>query len=258
MQAEAALQQNKPGLAVLLLQGYLLYYPGSTYAYRLQGDARAAEGNYDLAADAYTRALSAEQDAATTLAAHIGRATVYAKQRRYDLALDDFAAAIQQGADDMVLLQRMDTAYLAGAFAVALRDTRVLAGSEDVSREQVAVIHARALIEQAEAEDGELTDDDMELLQSELALDDDPARASEYLARAYYLRGETSQAMDAIDEAIDQGETVMRHYVRGLILEARDEANDAIREFDWVLTWSTLYPFRFREDVETRLDDLRG
>jgi len=258
VQAEAALKQNKPGLAVLLLQGYLLYYPGSTYAYRLQGDARAAEGNYDLAVESYTRALSAEQDEATTLAAYIGRANVYAKQQRYDLALDDFAEALDLGADNTVRFQRMEAAYLAGEYETALRDAEALESSDGVPREQVAVIHARALIEQAEAEDGGLTDADMDLLQSALTLDRDSAQVSEYLARARYLRREYNQALEAIDEALDQEQTVMRHYVRGLILEGRNERNNAIREYDWVLAWSTLYPFPLREDVITRLEELRG
>ncbi|MCC6616741.1 MAG: tetratricopeptide repeat protein [Anaerolineae bacterium] len=256
VQAEAALRQNRPGLAVLLLQGYLLYYPGSTYAYRLQGDARAAEGNYDLAIDAYTRALSADQDEATTLAAYIGRANVYTQQQRYDLALDDFAEALERGADDQVRLQRMETAYHAGEYEIALRDAEALEGSEDVAREQIAVIHAGALIEQAEADDDGFTDANMDLVERELALDSDTAQASEYLARAHLLRGETNQALDAIDDALEQEQTVMRHYVRGLILEQRDERNNAIREYEWALAWSTLYPFPLRADVEARLEDL--
>ncbi len=259
IQAEAALKEDKPGLAVLLLQGYRLYYPGSTVAYRLLGDARAAEGNLDLAVEAYTRALSAEQDPATTLAAYVGRAGVFARQHLYDLALDDFSEALKLGADDTVLFQRMQTAYLAQDYATVLRDSQSLAGSDEVPATEVAALHARALVEQAEAEGSTLTNDDLALVRNSLTSNNAAARATadEYLARARYLRGEYRDALTAIDAAIEDGDTAMRHYVRGLILEAQNERNEAIREFEWVLTWSTLYPFPARADVESRLEDLR-
>ncbi|MCA9904174.1 MAG: hypothetical protein KC547_09970 [Anaerolineae bacterium] len=104
-----------------------------------------------------------------------------------------------------------------------------------------------------------MADDDLALVRNGLPTNNAATRATadEYLARAYFLRDEYRDALTAIDAAIEGGDTAIRHYVRGLILEAQGERNEAVREYEWVLTWSTLYSFPQRADVESRLEDLR-
>ena len=53
---------NRPGDAVLAAQDYLYFYPGSTTAFRLLGEARDAEHKDDLALEAYSQGLNGHLD----------------------------------------------------------------------------------------------------------------------------------------------------------------------------------------------------
>ena len=69
--------------------------------------------------------------------------------------------------------------------------------------------------------------------------------------------GDEDAAFDAISAALNSGETGSRHYWRGRIREARGEETSAMRDYEWVLAWSEIFPYPFRVDAEDRLLALR-
>lgn len=265
LQIEAALRQNRPGQAVLYAQNYLFYYPGSTRAFRLLGDARVAEGNYDLALAAYNQGLSGD-DNPFTAETLVARANLYNVQRRFSGALDDLTRAFNLTDDPQIQALRMTAAYHAGRYNDALEDADDLLGRGVVPDAQINLVRARALIDRASAGD----DDNntpytlaLNLLvpllsSSELDRADLPL-VNEYAARANLVLGNLENARASIDLALNAQATLSRHYWRGRILEALDEEEGAIREYEWVLAWGQVVNLNavYRSDAEDRLSELR-
>ncbi len=83
MKVQIALARSRPGDAVLAAQDYLYYYPGSTEAFRLLGEAREAEHKDDLALAAYTQGLAGNGTDAAAQAMLEARAQIYDRQGRY-------------------------------------------------------------------------------------------------------------------------------------------------------------------------------
>jgi tetratricopeptide (TPR) repeat protein len=258
VQIMSALAQDDPGLAVLRAQAYLFYYPGNADAWRMLGDARTIEGNPDLAIDAYSQALEGEGNDAVALAALLGRGAAYEALGRYDAAYEDYTQALETVDRPDVRLHRMEAAYQTGQYAITLEDAEALAGT-DVDAAQVAWIHGRALVEQAEADDDAAGSQAITLLQTARSIPDAAASGlvDEYIARAEYSNRNYSDALDAINAALTAEETVMRRYVRGLILQERRENDEASADYEWVLAWSSVYPFPFAEDAAARLEEVR-
>ncbi|MDX2138997.1 MAG: tetratricopeptide repeat protein [Chloroflexota bacterium] len=255
----AALADDQPGIAVQRAQAYLLYYPGSTEAFRLLGDARFAEGNYDLALEAYDRALSAEQSVMTTVAALIGRAATYTLQARHVLALEDLTQAYELREIDAVRLLRMEAAYHAGSYEVAAEDAEALSAAVDAPPDgDFALLHARILIDQAQANDDDPPDEALSLLESARTGASSATRAliNEYRARALFLNRQYGEAREAINAALDGGETAERLYLRGLIAQQLGQRAAAIRDFEAVLAWSQIYVLPFADDAAERLEAL--
>jgi tetratricopeptide (TPR) repeat protein len=259
IQVDVALLDNDPGLAVLRAQAYLFYYPGSAVAWRSLGDARLDEGNYNLAIDAYSQALTADQEAETTVAALRGRARAYSAQGRYSLALADFAEALEIAPSDALRGERMVAAYGAGELATAQEDAVALAGSSDVPAGLAALIRGRVLVDEARAAGDAPGEEAIAQLEAARAGANDERLGGidEYIAWAHYLNGESSAALDSINVAIDRAETAERYYLRGLILEARGQDANAAEAYDWVVAWSAIYPVPFAEDAQQRLNVLR-
>ncbi len=258
LRVRAALADGQPGLAVLYTQTYLFYYPGSTAAWALLGDARALEGNRDAAIAAYSQALAGNDDPDVTVAALLGRSALYAEQRRYDLALADLSRAYTLTDDDTIRRQRMAMAYRAGSTATALEDVEALRAAADEDGDPMLdLMQARLWIDQG---------DDPATLQQALGLlagladlpDADMAVVRDYTARAQLGLGNLSAALAAADAAITLDETAERRYLRGQILEAQGNDETAAREYEWVLAWSRVYPLAFRLDAQERLDALTG
>lgn len=254
-----ALLQDNPGLAVLRSQAYLFYYPGRADAWRLLGDARLGERNYELAIDAYSRALTVEQDEATTLAALRGRAEAYMAQRRYALAEEDFSAAYTLAPSNPLRAERMVAAYRAGNYATALEDATALAGRSDVPAWQVSFIRGQALVAEAEAAGEAPGETPISLLEAARSGADRETLGiiDETIARAQFLNRDYTAASETIAAALERGETAGRYYLRGLILQARGQRDAAARAFEWVVTWSAVYPVPFAADAAERLDALR-
>src|SRR5690606_6379106 len=122
LQIKTALEQGDPGLAVIYAQNYLFFYPGSAEGYKLLGDARLAEGNTDLALAAYNQALAAEDVTPATMDTLVARAALYSQQRRYSQAREDLNRAYTLSSEPAVRALRMQAAYEAGNYSIALED----------------------------------------------------------------------------------------------------------------------------------------
>ncbi len=259
LQIKTALEQGNPGLAVIYAQNYLFFYPGSAEGYKLLGDARVAERNIDLALIAYNQALAAEEVTPATEGALLARADIYAQQHQYDLARQDYTAALQLTDNPEIRAKRMQAAYLAGNFTTARADAEALRESGIVPEAEIDLLQARILIDQANENDTDDLTAALTLLQNAgggLSVDLQPA-ASEYRARAQYLLGEYPDALRSVDSALTSAETGSRRFLRGQILEALEQPEQAIREYEWVLAWSEIYPYPFLPDARRRLTALR-
>lgn len=252
LQIQTALEKGDPGLAVIYAQNYLFFYPGSADGYRLLGDARVAEGNIDLALIAYNQALAAEETTPATVPALLARGDIYMQQRRYDLAYADYARAYDLTDDPATRAKRMRAAYLSGNLTVALADANALSDSRVVPNAELELLRARVLIDRARPNDTEPLTQALTLLENT----QDPV-GNEYRARAQFLLGEYDDALRSIQAALNATETGSRHYLRGQILEALEQPEQAAREYEWVLTWSEVYPFSFLPDARRRLNALQ-
>lgn len=259
LQIKTALAQNNPGLAVIYAQNYLFFYPGSAEGYKLLGDARVAEGNLDLALIAYNQALAAEEVTPATEGALLARAEIYMQQRRYDLARQDYSAAFDLNDNAETQARRMEAAYLAGDFTTARADAEDLRDADIVPESELDFLQARILIDQSNQNDTEDLTAALALLQNAgNALPDDlQPVSSEYRARAQYLLGEYPDALRSVDSALSRAETGSRRFLRGQILEALEQPEEAIREYEWVVAWSEIYPYPFLPDARRRLNALR-
>jgi tetratricopeptide (TPR) repeat protein len=254
LRVRTALAQGYAGLGVIHSQAYLFYFPGSVQAYKLLGDARAAEGNYDLGLEAYNQALTVGDDADVLIA----RAALYMQEQRYDQARLDLTDALALRDDPRVRVLRMQAAYAAGNTFTARNDAQALYGTGVVSDAELRLLEARLLLDEAQPDDRLDFERGLQLLDA--ALNGLPApllpTANEYRARALYGVERYAGALEAIDQALAGGESGGRRYLRGLILEAQGENDAARREYDWVLTLSELYPYPFLPDVRQRLTQL--
>jgi tetratricopeptide (TPR) repeat protein len=287
LKIQIALARSRPGDAVLAAEDYLHFYPGSTTAFRLLGDARVAEHKDDLALAAYTQGLSANGTDADCRKMLEGRAKIYERQRRYALAVDDYDRLYTLTRDPRFRALRMQAAFAAGKFDLALSDADILAASivltpevtaepgvtptpapqvaadngGVVSAGEVALVRGASMIEQAQPGDTTSYTQAAQLLtqalaSSEIAFSPQRGTASEYLARAQLALGDTAAALTAINAALAAGETGSRHYWRGQILQAKGSNAAAARDYEWVLSWSEVFPYPFRIDAQDRLDSL--
>lgn len=257
LQIEIALRRDDPGLAVIYTEAYLFYYPGSVRGWKLLGDARLLEDKPDLALAAYSQALTGGEESDTVVEVRLARAALYEVQGRWDLARDDYTEAFRISSDPDIQAQRMVAAYRAGNLSTALQDAEDLAGI--VPDNELALLRARILIDGAGEGDDEVYQEASSLLNNLSGLSpEDIATANEYLARAQFALESYSNALRAVEAALEVGETGYRRYLRGLILQAQGQRDDAARDFEWVLTWSEIYPLPFRADAEARLEELRG
>ncbi len=253
---EAAMKKGDPGLAVLYSQAYLFYYPGSAEGYKLLGDARGTEGNGDLALQAYNQALLGGD----LLDLLVARANQYVRDRRYTEALDDLNRAVESSDDSEIQAERMQVAYLAGDYETALSDIEALMGQEIVPDAELKLLQARIQIDQAEPDDRQILQDALALLDEvdgSLSAESAPIER-EYRALAQYNLRSYARALEAIDDALAATQTGTRHYLRGLILEAQGNRAEALREYDWVLTWGQIYSYDFLEEARERYQKLGG
>ncbi len=263
LEIQTSMTRNRPGDAVLYAQNYLHYYPGSTTAYRLLGEAHLAEHSDDLALAAFTRGLAGSGTDADAQKMLQDRAKLYDSQHRYDLALADYSTLYAINSDPQVQLQRMQEAFAAGDYDQALSDAESLTGNDSVSQGIVNLIHGAALVEQAQPGTTSNYTKAAPLLTQAVGSTDITAspqlrgEANEYLARAKLGTHSYDEALNAINAALALGDTGSRHYYRGLIEQAQNDKASAIDDYEWVLAWSQVYPYPFRVDAQNRLNALK-
>ncbi|MEO8609635.1 MAG: tetratricopeptide repeat protein [Chloroflexota bacterium] len=256
LQIHTALAQDNPGLAVLNAQAYLFYYPGSVEGYKLLGEAREAEGNFDLALEAYNQALAGGDNADILVA----RAALYNRQRRFEQARVDLSTAFTITKDPAIQAQRMLAAYNAGNTATAQSDAEALLGKGVIPDSQIQLIQARILIDEAKPADKKDFTDALGLLTTigNNLPDELQPVANEYRARAQYNLEDYTDALKLVNQALTVGETGSRYYLRGLILEAQGDTASALKDYDWVLTLSSVYPYPFLPDARNRFEALQA
>ena len=259
LQIRTALAQGDPGLAAIYAQDYLFFYPGSAEGFKLLGDARAAEGNTDQALAAYSQTLAAQETTPVTADALIARAALYSAQGRHDLARDDLARAYSVDRRQQTRVLRMRAAYAAGSYGTAASDAEALVGTGAAPDAEISLLQARILVDQARDGDTDAYSRALELIETAANL---PARlqaaADEYRARAQYHLGELGAALRSVDAALARAETGSRRFLRGQILEAQEKTEDALREYEWALTWSSIYQYPFAAEARRRAAALRA
>ncbi len=255
LRIKTAMADDEAGLAVLYSQAYLFYYPGSVEGYVSLAQARGAEGKNDLALQAFSQALTGGDNVDVLIA----RAGLYMNNRQYKLAQADLTKIYNLTQDAEVRAQRMQAAFAAGDTITAQRDATALLGTNVVPDAEINLIQARILIDKAKPDDTKAYQDAIDLLgetAGSLPADQRPI-ADEYQAKAAYVLKQYEAGLSAINAALAADETGTRHYIRGLILQAQGRRAEALREYDWVLTWSTIYSYPFIEDVQERAEELR-
>ena len=257
LRVQLALDRDDYGDAVLRSQYYLLFYPGSRIGYQFLGDAHRLGGDQNLALEAYDRGLNSLDESEATFNMLVGRASIYASQRRYDLARDDLTQALGIREDVDVQLARMEAAYYAGSYQIAISDANDLASRAGGDAWRTQLIEARALIDQ-DREDVSALIRAQPLLEAAQVSAPAAQRATvnEYLAWVHLGQGDTETALETIDSAIRADDSAARRYIRGQILEASNDDEGALREYQWALTLSELVPYAGRGEIEDRIDAL--
>ncbi len=254
LRVQIAFDSDDLGEAVQRTQNYLQYYPGSRIGYRFLGDAHRLGGDQNLALEAYARGLNAADDSETTLDMLVARASIYTDQHRYDVARDDLTQALGIRSDVAIQLARMEAAYNAGSYQIAIRDANEVGSRAGNQAWRAQLIEARALVDQ-DPRDANILAQAQPLL--EAAQVSAPASQRgivlEYLARVQLITIDVETALATIDAAIQIGDSAARRAVRGQILEASDDETGAIREYQWALTLSEIVPYAGRAGIEDRL-----
>ena len=254
LQIKAVLARGDAGLAVIYSNNYLFFYPGSAEGFKLRADARIAEGNPDLALIDYTQALAAKDVSPATVPSLLGRAKLYMDLRRYDDAQTDLSRAYSLDNDPATRALRMQAAFQAGNYRIALSDASALLGSGVVPDAQIQFVRAQILVDQSNASNTQDLNEALTLLNNAPASARD--KANEFRARAQFLLGDYQQALQSVDAALNTTETGSRRFLRGQILEALEKPEEAIREYEWVVSWSEIYPFPFLPQARSHLNAL--
>lgn len=258
LQIQIAFDQNRYGQAVLTAQDYLFYYPGSTTAFQLLGDAHVREGSLDLALRIYTQGLAGETDDPASISMLVARARIYTLRARHNLAREDLTRALTlSDGDPAIRAQRMEAAFADGRYQMALDDAQQLRGSEAVPAALLDLVRGKALIADANSP-AEYTQGVGVLgaLNRASLTAEQVADADEYIARAHLALRNFADAENAIESALAVSETGFRRFLLGQILEAQNRDDDARREYEWVLAWAQIYPFPFANEARERLEAL--
>ncbi|MEL6405453.1 MAG: hypothetical protein AAFR81_13875 [Chloroflexota bacterium] len=269
-QTELALDNDQPGLGVLYAQQYLLYYPGSLQGFYLLGQAREAESKFDLALNAYSRAVAGDTDVESYvndpffLENLLARAELYVQQGNLDASAADYTLALELTDNDpQIRVRRLQGAFAAGNYEDVLLDAEELLSDEeaDVDTSLIQYYQGLALVAQARAsEEGEFDSnygdavDPLEgALASGLSAEFVP-NAQETLALAYFEERQLTNALDTINIALESAVTGSRVYLRGQILEAQSRLSDALLDYEYVVTWSAFYDYPFADEAQAAYD----
>jgi tetratricopeptide (TPR) repeat protein len=287
LQAEIYLtlaQQSSPGseqqveyygLAVVSAQTLLLYYSGDPTGYLYLAKARSGEGNYDMAETALDRIIAVADTLPDSAApviseAYRERGNLYYSQGRLEEAkadLEQFVARSGSNTSDVAVVATLvDITFQTGDYLDAQTWLSQLVDlSDDPS---YLLLRAKLLVEvctffpQVSCDyrgmQRLLTDQWIATLPAEA----EQADAYSYRAQAAYqetmrqgraLSPEDRQlalqlALNDVTQALTVRDRAVDHYYRGLILEELGNLVKALDEYQWVVYWSAVYPYPFKND----------
>lgn len=267
LQVRVALNQRDYGAAVVYAEQYMARYPGSVEAVKLRGDAWRAEGKLTLALEQYERALTGDPSSPAYVDTLIARAELWEGLGAYSRAYDDLTEALRLSANaPRVRFARMNAALKAGNLTIARTDAELLAENPPtgILQGDLLLVQARVLLELEENNALAL----QLLAQAQTAGVSHAPMLDELLARANLNARAFDVALEAINRALNAEENGTRRYLRGQIYEARannasNRANAnadlerALRDYEFILTWSEVYPYPFLQDVRERYEALR-
>lgn len=258
LQAESALALNSPGQANNFLDAYQLAYPDSLLAYKFEGDAYRIEGKADQALFAYNVALQDNEDRADYFIVLEALADLYFDQRRYDLAEASYSEYLDNRDDNRIRSKRMLAAYSVGDYDVALRDIERLTDTRVVSNGDLALLEGQILTDTAEtlAEYNTAFEKLTEAVLTFGVSEESRPIAEEYLARVNFELDDFDQALLNINRSLIAEETGSRRYLKGQILQAQENYEDARTEFEFLIAWGEIFPYPFLEDVQNRYDEV--
>jgi len=271
------------GTAVIWSQQYLIYYAGEPAGYLLLARSRYGEGKIELAEEALTRIITARgnlppKDADVVRRAHVLRAQIYIDTNRYEEALEDTEFLLRQSPDSILLIeQQADLAYRLGEYKLALDGvTQVIADAES-TRYDLELRRLRLITQICEFEvevqcDYEnaiatINDNFLFALSPEQQIE-----AKSYRAKARYqvvmekAEGEITanerqvqldQALADIREVLRVDETALDQYYFGLIQQARNRPEEALRAYEWIDLWAQWYEYPFADEIDERIEALR-
>jgi tetratricopeptide (TPR) repeat protein len=242
LQIAVALAQGRAGDAVLLNDTYRLYFPDDPRALKLLGDARVAEGNPELAFNAYSDAATAAITSTGGVGsagaeALVARADLLLSQGEYGAALADLEAAYAAFPDDLTRTRRMTAAYAAGEYELALEDARALIGSEAAPDDLYYLMQARIRYDLASRESGEalagVAPEVLSLLERVGAAlpNDQRAIAEAYRARAALITGNFELAETSVGIAYALAPAPDLLIVRADVRSALGRFDEARRDY---------------------------
>lgn len=251
LRVESSLALGDLELASIESSKYLIYTEDSSEALTLLAEIRQAENKPDFALDLYTEALGKNPPPPPLIQAEIflSRAQLYENQRRYDLALADLNNAYDLSPSLTTQFRRMQAAYAAGDLDTAIDDADDLIEAGFAAQDEARIVKARVIVDQATRSQYE----------DALRLFDEAAQSipeslrplvDEYRARILLALDRPDDALGAVNASISGATTGSRRYLRGQIYEANDNRDAAIEEYEWVMTWNTVYDYPFGEDAQ--------
>jgi tetratricopeptide (TPR) repeat protein len=266
LQVQCAIGKDDPGLAVIYAEQYMARYPGRVLAIKLRGDAWLAEGKIDLALGEYTRALGGSEEEPAYIEVLLARANLYSQQGRTDLAKVDLGKALELRDDPRLRLARMEIAFDAKEYEVALDDAEQLEEVANIPQGDVLLVKATVGFERASS----VEDVDEVILTLQQALNqtqqgDRRNQTYELLARAYLEKDDTANALDMINTAVNSNPTFARRLLRAQIAEqaaAKEDTaavdqqrllNIAIADYQWLRTFSNYYSAIDRTETDAAL-----
>ena len=241
LRISVALAQGRAGDSVLLNDTYRLYFPNDPRALKLLGDSRQVEGNPDLAFNAYSDAASAAlnkvdggADAAEAL---VARAELLLARGDGGAALVDLNAAYEAQPDAAIRAKRMEAAYAAGQYDLALDDAKSLVGSEAAPDDVFFLMQARIAYDLAAADSQDalanIADEVLSLLTRTNSALPTALRpiAEEYRARAALVSGDLETASIAANTAFNLSAIPALQILRGDVRAAQGRFDEAREDY---------------------------
>jgi tetratricopeptide (TPR) repeat protein len=252
----------------------LQYYAGDPEGYMYLAKARIGEKNYEMAETALTRIVEAKDglpDSTQPLVreAYLLRGTIRYDQGRFEESQADLQWYATSGQTEPQVLERLaEIALKVGDYSAALDQAYQLVTLQPDNPTYV-LLQARLLVEictfypQISCEYRDMLRALSDQFVTGLTSPAEQAEAYSYRAQARYQDAEQrgSSLSDSerqlalqlsltdVSQALSVRESSVDHYYRGLILEASDQPVRALDEYQWLLYWSNVYPYPFRNNA---------